>query len=98
MRGPLSPAESKAALAHLAIGGKQTDIYERHLALEESVRGSPISTRNGVRLLRTGPSTHLAMFEAIHAPAITSMFRPTFSTWLSFHARRATTCASCLPL
>jgi cardiolipin synthase len=66
VRGPLSPAESKATLERLASGGKETDIFERHLALEESISGSPLTTGNSVRLLQDGPSTYQAMFEAIH--------------------------------
>ena len=66
-RGPLSSAQSKAVLDRLKAGGKSTDMLERHLALEEAVAGSPLTTGNDVRLLEDGPSTYQAMISAIGA-------------------------------
>ena len=66
-RGPLSSAQSQAVLDRLKAGGKQTDMLERHLALEEAVAGSPLTTGNDVRLLEDGPSTYQAMISAIGA-------------------------------
>ncbi len=66
-RGPLSAAQSKAVLDRLAAGGKPTDIFERHLAVEEAVAGSPLTTGNEVRLLEDGPATYQAMIAAIAA-------------------------------
>ncbi len=66
-RGPLSAAQSKAVLERLARGGKPTDIFERHLALEEAIAGSPLTTGNAVRLLQDGPATYQAMIAAIAA-------------------------------
>ncbi len=66
-RGPLSAAQSKAILAGLASRGQPTDIFERHLALEEAIVGSPLTTGNDVLLLQDGPATYRAMLAAIEA-------------------------------
>jgi cardiolipin synthase len=66
-RGPLSPAQSKAILERLSSGGQATDIFERHLALEEEIVGSPLTAGNEVVLLQDGPSTYRAMLAAIAA-------------------------------
>jgi cardiolipin synthase len=66
-RGPLSAAQSKAVLAGLAARGGETGIFERHLALEESVTGTPLVVGNRVVLLQDGPATYRAMSEAIAA-------------------------------
>ena len=51
-RGPLTAAQSKAVLARLAARGEPTDIFARHLALEEAIVGSPLTTgdRKSTRL------------------------------------------------
>ena len=64
-RGPLSANRSKAILAKLEARGEPTGIFERHLALEEEIAGSPLVTGNRVTLLKDGPSTFQAMFDAI---------------------------------
>lgn len=66
-RGPLSAAQSKAVLERLKQGGKPSDLFERHLALEEAIVGRPLSTGNEVKLLQDGPATYRAMIEAIGA-------------------------------
>jgi len=66
-RGPLSAKQSKAVLERLKSGGKDSDIFERHLALEEAIVGSPLTTGNEVRLLKDGPATYQAMLAAIGA-------------------------------
>ncbi len=66
-QGPLSTAQSRAILERLKSGGKETDIFERHLALEEAIVGSPLTTGNDVRLLEDGPATYQAMIAAIEA-------------------------------
>ena len=68
-RGPLSAAQSKAILGRLASRGQDTGIFERHLAVEESIVGSPLTTGNEVLLLQDGPATYQAMFAAITAAA-----------------------------
>ncbi len=65
--GPLSVAQSRAVLQRLESGGKPTDIFDRHLALEEAIAGGPLTTGNDVRLLQDGPATYQAMIEAIGA-------------------------------
>jgi cardiolipin synthase len=66
-RGPLSAARSKAILDRLGSsrGGQATDIFERHLALEEAIVGSPLTAGNHVVLLQDGPATYRAMHAAI---------------------------------
>ena len=66
-RGPLSAAESKAVLDRLRARGGDSDVLERHLALEQAIAGSPLVTDNQVKLLLDGPATYGAMFAAIAA-------------------------------
>ncbi|HEV8689371.1 MAG TPA: phospholipase D-like domain-containing protein [Ideonella sp.] len=65
--GPLSLAQSQAVLNGLHGRGAGTDALERHLAIEEALVGSPLTTGNRVVLLQDGPSTYQAMFDAIVA-------------------------------
>lgn len=64
-RGPLSAAQSKAVLDRLRGSGQDTGIFARHLALEEAIVGSPLTTGNRVKLLEDGPATYRAMLAAI---------------------------------
>jgi cardiolipin synthase len=64
-RGPLSAAQSKAILDGLSSRGEDTSIFDRHLALEEAIVGSPLTTGNRVVLLQDGPATYRAMYAAI---------------------------------
>lgn len=66
-RGPLTAAQSQAVLKKLSNRSPQTDIFDRHLALEEAIAGSPLTVGNRVRLLRDGPATYTAMLAAIEA-------------------------------
>jgi cardiolipin synthase A/B len=66
-RGTLSTTQSKAILDRLKARGTVTDIFDRHLALEEAISGSPLTTGNMVQLLQDGPATYQAMFAAITA-------------------------------
>ncbi len=66
-RGPLSAARSKAILARLEGRGDETGIFDRHLAVEDAIVGTPLSVGNKVTLLQDGPATYRAMFEAIRA-------------------------------
>ncbi len=66
-RGPLSASQSKAIITGLKSRGKDTDILDRHLAIEEAIVGSPLTTGNQVVLLQNGPATYRAMFAAIAA-------------------------------
>jgi cardiolipin synthase len=64
-RGPLSAQQSKAVLARLESRGEETSIFDRHLALEGEIAGSPLVVGNRVTLLKDGPATYAAMFAAI---------------------------------
>ncbi len=63
--GPLSAARSRAVLDGLKGRGSETNIFDRHLALEEAVAGTPLVAGNKVLLLQDGPATYQAMFAAI---------------------------------
>ena len=65
--GPLSAAQSRAVLARLKSRSPETNIFDRHLALEEAIVGSPLTTGNRVQLLQDGPATYHAMLAAIGA-------------------------------
>jgi len=64
-RGPLTSQQSKAILDRLQSRGEETNIFDRHLALEEAIVGSPLVVGNKVLLLQDGPATFQAMFTAI---------------------------------
>jgi cardiolipin synthase A/B len=64
---PLTAAQSKAIIERLARGGKPTSIFDRHLAVEEAVAGSPLTAGNRALLLQDGPDTYDAMLAAIRA-------------------------------
>jgi cardiolipin synthase A/B len=66
-RGPLTAQRSQAILEALSKGGQATNIFERHLALEEALVGSPLTAGNQVTLLEDGPATYRAMLAAIEA-------------------------------
>ncbi|WP_296890431.1 cardiolipin synthase [Thiobacillus sp.] len=66
-RGTLSAAQSQAVLDRLARRGPDTDIFTHHLAREEAIVGSPLTTGNQVVLLQDGPATYQAMYAAILA-------------------------------
>ncbi len=66
-RGPLSAAQSQAVLERLQKRGTPTDIFERHLAIEEAVADGPLTVGNDAVLLQDGPATYRAMFAAIDA-------------------------------
>lgn len=65
VHGPLGPERSRAILARLAESGQPTDIFDRHLALEEAIVGSPLTAGNQVTLLNDGPATYQAMLAAM---------------------------------
>lgn len=64
-RGPLTALQSKVVLDKLKRGGGATSIFDRHLALEQAIVGSPLMVGNKVVLLRDGPTTFKHMFAAI---------------------------------
>lgn len=63
--GPLTAKQSKAILVRLAKDGDDTNIFDKHLALESEIVGSPLLVGNKVELLVDGPATYDAMFAAI---------------------------------
>ncbi|MGB5082108.1 MAG: cardiolipin synthase [Burkholderiales bacterium] len=64
-RGPLTPQQSKAILDRLGSRGEETSIFDRHMALEQAIVGSPLMVGNKVVLLPDGPTTFQRMFAAI---------------------------------
>jgi cardiolipin synthase len=63
--GPLSPARSRAILDTLKSRAQDTNLFDRHLALEEALAGSPLVAGNKVVLLQDGLATYQAMLSAI---------------------------------
>ncbi|MWV17369.1 cardiolipin synthase [Pseudomonas sp. L-22-4S-12] len=66
-RGPLSAARSEAIIERLKASGAPTNIFDLHLAIEQSITGSPLMTGNRVELLQNGPDTYQSMIAAIDA-------------------------------
>lgn len=66
-QGSLSNAQSKAILTKLKKDGEDTNIFDRHLALETEIVGSPLIIGNKIDLLIDGPSTYSAMIQAIES-------------------------------
>ncbi|HEU4708231.1 MAG TPA: cardiolipin synthase B, partial [Methylophilaceae bacterium] len=65
-QGPLSYKQSQAIIKRLkASADHDTNIFDRHLALEQALVGSPLIVGNQVTLLIDGPTTYKAMFAAI---------------------------------
>src|SRR3569832_2137930 len=62
--GPLSVKQSKAILAKLQKNGLDTNIFEHHLAIEQSIAGTPLVIGNKLTLLVDGPATYKDMFAA----------------------------------
>ena len=66
-KGALTPRQSKAILANLSRRTDETGIFERHLAIEEAIVGSPLVVSNKTTLYQDGEATYAAMFKAIAA-------------------------------
>lgn len=65
-RGPITVKQSQAIIKKLkAQSDGETNIFDRHLALEEAIVGSPLIVGNKVTLLIDGPTTYNSMFDAI---------------------------------
>lgn len=65
-KGPLSVKQSQAILDKMSKkSGGQTNIFDKHLALEESITGTPLVLGNKVNILIDGKETYTAMFKAI---------------------------------
>lgn len=63
--GPLSVKQSQAVLNRLKKDSETTNIFDKHLALEAEIAGSPLVAGNRVELLIDGPLTYEAMITAI---------------------------------
>jgi cardiolipin synthase len=63
--GQLSPEITKRIMARLKKQVGPVDILERHIALIDSIGGSPLVAGNKATLLIGGPATYDAMFKAI---------------------------------
>jgi cardiolipin synthase len=63
--GWLSRERTKAVIDALKARAPDTNLLDRHLALEEELAGSPLVAGNKVSLLQDGPATYQAMFAAI---------------------------------
>ena len=67
-QGPLSNKQSKVILAKLKRGADETNIFDRHLLLQQEIVGvTPLVVGNKVELLKDGPPTYTSMFAAIDA-------------------------------
>jgi len=65
-RGPVSATRSDAILERLEGNKVATDILQKHLAYEQAINAtSPLMLGNKLTLLKNGPSTYQAMFDAI---------------------------------
>ncbi len=64
-QGALTNEQSKAILAKVKKNGEDTNIFDKHLALESEIVGSPLVVGNKVDLLIDGPTTYSAMISAI---------------------------------
>jgi cardiolipin synthase len=64
--GALSRRATAAVLGRLTAQAPDSSALQRHLAIEQTVSGSPLYTGNRVTVLRDGPETFAATFAAIH--------------------------------
>jgi cardiolipin synthase len=63
--GPLPADRERHIVTRLEQRTGDTDILDRHLAFEQAITGSPLIVGNKVTLLKNGPDTYRAMFDAI---------------------------------
>ena len=63
--GPLSAARSREILDALKHQSPNSDILDRHLAIEQAVTGVPLIAGNHTAILHDGGETFAAMFDAI---------------------------------
>ncbi len=67
LHGPLSERQSRAILERLRRQSADSDVLQRHIALEQALLDSPLIAGNAVRLLRDGRESFAAMFAAMDA-------------------------------
>lgn len=63
--GTLNVVQSQRTLGTLATDSAADALLERHLAIEQAVAGTPLTSGNATELLRDGAGTFAAVFEAI---------------------------------
>ncbi len=63
--GVLSHDESARILAQLKARSPDTAIFDRHVAIEQTLAGTPLSVGNRATLLEDGPATYAATLAAI---------------------------------
>jgi cardiolipin synthase A/B len=66
-KGPLTSRQSKALFERLGLNAQNSDLFKRHLAVEQEIAESPLVTGNSTRLLRDGEQTFDAIFDAIRS-------------------------------
>jgi cardiolipin synthase len=66
-RGPLTAEQSKAILQRLGTDSGDAGLLQRHTAYEEAISESPLIAGNSTHLLRDGPQTFKAMFDAMQS-------------------------------
>ena len=64
--GPLSAGQRQAVLARLRQQGRDTDLLDQHLAIEQTVARNPLVIGNRTKILHDGENTFPAMFRAMH--------------------------------
>jgi cardiolipin synthase len=64
-RGMLTRAQSRKIIEDLRKRAPDTGVLDRHLAIEEALTGTPLTTGNHVALLEDGAATYSAMLAAI---------------------------------
>jgi cardiolipin synthase len=64
-RGTLTPERSAAVLKRLQAKGGGSDLFVRHMAVEEEVAGRPLTIGNHATVLVDGPASYRAMYDAI---------------------------------
>src|ERR1700690_3832838 len=64
-RGPLSPQQATALLTRLELEAPDAGALKRHLAIEQSVAGTPLYAGNRATILQDGYQTFPALFAAI---------------------------------
>jgi cardiolipin synthase len=63
--GALNVAQSNRTLGNRATDPGVDSLFERHLAIEQAIAGTPLTSGNATELLRDGDGTFAAVFEAI---------------------------------
>lgn len=64
-RGFLTEAQSRRVIEDLKKRAPESDVLDRHVAVEEAITGTPLTAGNKVTLLEDGRATYAAMLRAI---------------------------------